>query len=111
MAALVSALASDPPAAIVFGALGDKAWEDMLGLLRSLAAPRFYVAPGGRAPAEPAALAQIAPGATAPSVESALAAARAAARGGPVLVCGSLYLVGAARARLLGLALDPIVAL
>lgn len=110
-AALVGALASDPPAAVVFGALADKPWREMLAMLREIEAPRFYVAPSGRQPADPRALAEVAPGTPAGSLGDALAAARGTAGDRAVVVCGSLYLVGEARARLLGLARDPAVAL
>jgi len=97
--------------AVVFGALAEKAWREMLGILKAVDVPRFYVAPEGREPAEPAELATLAPGAVVPSLVDALVAARSVARRSPVLVCGSLYLVGEARARLLRLQPDPIVAL
>ena len=44
-------------------------------------------------------------------VDAGLTRARELAGHRPVVVCGSLYLVGEARARLLGLRSDPIVAL
>jgi folylpolyglutamate synthase/dihydropteroate synthase len=84
---------------------------------------RVYVRPKGRAAADPAALAARVPGVAAPSLEAALdEARRAAARlaspasaapANPplIVVAGSLYLVGEARALLLGLPLDPPVAL
>jgi dihydrofolate synthase/folylpolyglutamate synthase len=109
--ALVAGLASERVGGIVFGALADKAWREMLGVLTAIDAPRFYVAPAGRAPAALGDMAELAQGKAAPSVTEALVMARAAAAASPVVVCGSLYLVGEARARLLDLALDPIVAL
>jgi len=109
--ALVAALAREEVGAVVFGALAEKAWREMLGILKAVDVPRFYVAPEGREPAEPAELATLAPGAVVPSLVDALVAARSVARRSPVLVCGSLYLVGEARARLLRLQPDPIVAL
>ncbi len=109
--ALAKALERERIGAVVFGALADKAWPEMLRAVSAIAAPRVYVAPGGRAPAEPEVLAEQAPGRAAASVVEALAAARRVAGDRPVVVCGSLYLVGEARARLLGLASDPIVAL
>lgn len=109
--ALAKALAGERIGAVVFGALADKAWREMLAAIASIPAPRVYVAPGGRAPAEPELLASVAAGAGASGVGEALAVARRTAGDRPVVVCGSLYLVGEARARLLGLAADPIVAL
>ena len=109
--ALARALEVEPPGAIVFGALGDKDWRGMLAALAAVPAPRFYVAPGGRTPADPQALAAAHPGTPCASLEEGLALARCAAGEGTVVICGSLYLVGAARARLLGLTPDAIVAL
>jgi len=109
--ALVRALAKEDVGAVVFGALADKAWREMLGVVTAIDAARIYVAPAGRAPAEPRVLASEAPGTPASTVGEALASARRAARSRVVLVCGSLYLVGEARAALLGLTPDPIVAL
>jgi dihydrofolate synthase/folylpolyglutamate synthase len=116
--ALVQALGAPPaaggakPAAIVFGALADKAWASMLDVLAALPCPRVYAAPHGRAATDPALLAGHAPGHVAASLPEALAHARGMAKdGAPVVVCGSLYLVGEARAQLLGLPEDPPVAL
>jgi dihydrofolate synthase / folylpolyglutamate synthase len=112
-AALVNALRDTKIGALVFGALADKAWREMLGVIRQIDAPRFYATPSGRAPVAPAALADVAPGraVAARALRDALVAARGVAREAPVVVCGSLYLVGEARAALLDLPLDPIVAL
>jgi dihydrofolate synthase/folylpolyglutamate synthase len=109
--ALVRALAREKVGAVVFGALGDKAWREMLGVVVDIDAPRFYAAPAGRAPADPEVLANEAPGTAMSSVGEALIEARRRAGGAPVVVCGSLYLVGEVRGRLLGIPADPIVAL
>jgi dihydrofolate synthase / folylpolyglutamate synthase len=110
--ALVHALRGvERPGALIFGALADKAWREMLPLLAELPCPRFYVAPRGRAPAEPIELAKALPGTPAPSLAEALVLARAVAGPALVVVSGSLFLVGEARARLLGLPEDPPVAL
>jgi dihydrofolate synthase/folylpolyglutamate synthase len=116
--ALVHALGEPPaaggakPAAVVFGALADKAWASMLDVLAALPCPRVYAAPRGRAATDPAILARHVPGHVAASLPDALAHARSLAKdGAPVVVCGSLYLVGQARAQLLGLPEDPPVAL
>lgn len=101
------------PGAMVFGALADKAWPAMLEILARIPCPRIYVAPHGRAAAEPAALAAHVAGRIATSLPEALRLARTAAGGPatPVVVCGSLYLVGESRALLLDLPTDPPVAL
>lgn len=124
--ALVLALADErvTPAAMVFGALADKAWSEMIDILASLPCPRIYVAPRGRAATDPAVLAARAPGRVAASLREALELARSIAspgsarsgsaangRSAPVVVCGSLYLVGEARGLLLDLPSDPPVAL
>jgi dihydrofolate synthase/folylpolyglutamate synthase len=120
-AALASYLRRTPSPALVFGALADKAWPEMIDLLAPITPQRVYVAPvvgtGGsigkpRAAAPPDELARRHPGETAPDVESALKRARAlVGQNGTVVVAGSLYLVGEARALLLGLPRDPPVAM
>ncbi|HEY6461138.1 MAG TPA: folylpolyglutamate synthase/dihydrofolate synthase family protein [Polyangiaceae bacterium] len=101
-----------PPAkvALVFGTLADKDWGPMLDALAPLADRRVYVAPSGasRNVVDPASMVARHAGATSPSVEEALATLGAHSL---VLVAGSLVLVGQARAKLLGLARDPSVAL
>jgi len=117
--ALVHGLADEatrgaaPPGAMVFGALADKQWLEMLDVLAEIACPRVYVAPKGRAAAPPAALAAHVAGHLGGSIAEGLRVARAAAGSpaSPVVVCGSLYLVGEARAQLLELEMDPPVAL
>lgn len=101
----------NPPRAIIFGSLADKAWSTMLDQLSSLPCPRIYVAPRGRAATDPALLAAHAPGRICGSIAEALAHARALPGDTPIVVCGSLYLVGEARAHLLGLPEDPPVGL
>jgi len=100
--ALVQTLRGEDVGAVVFGALADKDWRAMLSALDAVDAPRFFAAPHGR----PAALLD---GAT--SLDEALAAARRVAGSRTVVICGSIYLVGEARAKLLGLPSDPPVAL
>jgi dihydrofolate synthase/folylpolyglutamate synthase len=98
--------------ALVFGAMADKDYAGMLSVLGPLAATRVYVAPGGRKAADPAALASLCAGTPAITVTEALARARL--RVGPeglVVVAGSIFLVGEARAALLGLPRDPPIAL
>jgi len=111
--ALAAHLAGHPAErALVFGALGDKAWAAMLDRLAPLfSAGRVYVAPQGRAPAPPDALAARHPGAVAASVKEACAMARALAGTREVVVAGSIFLVGEARAGLLSLPFDRFVAL
>jgi len=111
MAALVASLRHQQIGAVIFGALADKAWRPMLERLATLDAPRFYVSPQGRAPAKAEELNEVARGRGEASLGEALRSARAVAGALPVVICGSLYLVGEARATLLDLPRDPTVAL
>ncbi|MBI2394472.1 MAG: bifunctional folylpolyglutamate synthase/dihydrofolate synthase [Deltaproteobacteria bacterium] len=103
------------PRALVFGAMGDKAWGTMVRELSRRFVSRVYVAPdaagAGRAAAAPAALQAIDQGgAVSGSLAKGLARARAdVGRAGLVVVAGSLYLVGEARSLLLGEERDPQV--
>lgn len=98
--------------ALVFGAVADKHWIEMLTILAPTARHRFYVEPGGRKAAPTVEMAKLFAGASVGSVESALVAARrAVGRDGLVVVGGSVFLAGAARAGLLGLQRDPAVGL
>lgn len=97
---------------LVFGALNTKNWRAMLRRLESVAGHRVYVAPPISKAVDPHELAQFCPGEVAPSVADALARARAlVGPRGVVVVTGSTFLVGAARALLLNLPTDPAVAL
>lgn len=98
--------------ALLFGAMADKDWPGMLEILAPLAEHRVYVAPGGRQPAEPSELVARFGGTIADSVEDGLAKARdAVGKDGLVVIAGSIFLVGEARALLLGIERDPPVAL
>lgn len=93
---------------LVFGALEDKPWPPMLDRLAPLAKRRHYAPPleatAGRRSVDGRLLAEAWPGSVHASVEDALSSAlENAAEGGLVVVAGSIFLVGAARARLLGL--------
>ena len=102
----------DRPLALVFGALADKDHRGSLGLLAPLTEARFYTEPKGRAPASPEELTRTAEGVACASLDDALVKARAAVgTEGLVLVCGSVYLVGEARAKVRGEPIDPPVAL
>ncbi|AKT38772.1 bifunctional folylpolyglutamate synthase/dihydrofolate synthase [Chondromyces crocatus] len=115
-AALATALAEEAiepeQVTLLFGALEDKAWPEMLRLLAPLAARRVYTAPQGRSPAPLASLVAIASGETEPEPKAALARALAMTPpGGLCLIAGSIYLVGALRASILGFEPDPAIAL
>lgn len=114
MRALVETLAAEglTPAAVVFGAMADKDYRATLALLATAGGRRVYVEPAGRAPATREDLIRLFPGEPSADVPEALARARElAGPAGLVLVTGSLYLVGEARAVLLGLPRDPPIAL
>jgi dihydrofolate synthase/folylpolyglutamate synthase len=98
--------------ALVFGALTTKNWRAMLKRLENVAGHRVYVAPPTDKAADPNEMAAYLHGETSPDVRQALERARGlvGARG-VVVVTGSTYLVGAARAHLLNLPTDPAVAL
>jgi dihydrofolate synthase/folylpolyglutamate synthase len=98
--------------ALVFGSMADKDYPRMLAALAPLAHHRLYVTPEGRRAADPAAMTSIAPGVVASSPDHALELGRkAVGASGLVVVTGSIFLVGAVRALLLGLPRDPAIAL
>ena len=114
MTALTSYLRQrgDRRIALVFGSVADKDWGTMLGMISPLAEQRFFVEPGGRAAAPLEEMARRFGGRVVSSVPDALRAAReSVGHDGLVVVAGSIFLVGNARASLLGLDRDPPVAL
>lgn len=113
VAALCASTSLPEVGAVVFGASVDKPWASMLSQLaaRFPDARRFYAAaPLPRAVA-PDAMRLALDGVASPSPAEALAAALAVRGDGVVLACGSLYLVAAVRAAVLGVANDPPVGL
>jgi dihydrofolate synthase / folylpolyglutamate synthase len=98
--------------ALVFGALADKRWPEMLTPLAPLCARRYYTEPKGRPPAALTDLRALAPGEALAEPRAAIDRAIAESRpGDTVLVAGSIYLVGEIRAYLLGIEADPVIAL
>ncbi|APR81124.1 Dihydrofolate synthase [Minicystis rosea] len=98
--------------ALVFGALADKRWPEMLRQIAPVASRRYYAEPKGRAPAPLAELCQVAPGEAVAEPRAAIRRALAESRAGDVvLVTGSIYLVGEVRSELLGIEADPVIAL
>ena len=115
-AALAAALAEEAPdpgaTTLLFGALADKSWAEMLGVLAPRASRRVYTSPRGRLPAPLEALAAVAPGeAIAEPAAALLRALAITPPGGTCVVTGSIYLIGELRAALLGIRADPIIAL
>lgn len=100
LARSIPALARGRPVRLVFGALQDKDVQAMLAVLGPLAASVHYCAPDSPRAVRPEELAKLWPGEIHASALDALQAARR--EQGVVLCAGSLYLVGAVRALLLG---------
>jgi dihydrofolate synthase / folylpolyglutamate synthase len=98
--------------ALVFGTVVGKDYKAMLQRLAQAAAHRVYVAPPVDRAEDPAKYQSVLPGEIARDVPSALLRARALVGvDGVVVVTGSIFLVGAARATLLDLPRDPAVGL
>ncbi len=98
--------------AVVFGTVQGKSYKAMLKRLEPVAGHRVYVAPPVMNAQDPDSFPPILSGEVASTVESALERAREiVGETGVVVVTGSTFLVGAARAILLNLPRDPAVAL
>lgn len=96
--------------ALIFGAIEGKNYRAMLRRLENVAGHRVYVAPPIHKGIDPRKFVPLLPGEVAESVPRALEIARARVGiKGLVVVTGSIFLVGAARAALLGLPTDPAV--
>lgn len=94
--------------ALVFGAVEGKSWKAMLARLEHCAAHRIYVKPEVDRALPPEPMAQAYSGEIASSIADALRRARGVVgQSGLVVVTGSVFLVGPARALLLGLPTDP----
>src|SRR5262249_19112607 len=106
-AALARVLADSPlRPGLICGVMADKQGDEIGRLLLPHVARVFFTAPANERACPPEELRRrldgIAPeSTTAPSVEAALAAALEEAPGEPIIVAGSLYLVGEARSLLL----------
>jgi dihydrofolate synthase/folylpolyglutamate synthase len=96
--------------ALVFGAIEPKNWRAMLARLDHVAGHRLFVAPPVNKAVDPQKMADAVGGEVCASISDALARARElVGSAGLVVVTGSTFLVGAARALLLGLPTDPAV--
>ena len=94
--------------ALVFGAVEGKNWMSMLDRLEHSAAHRYYVAPPVERAVDPKKMVAHYSGTVTSSVAEAIELARAKVGSqGLVVVTGSIVLVGAARALLLNLEVDP----
>jgi dihydrofolate synthase/folylpolyglutamate synthase len=97
---------------LVFGTIVGKNYKAMLKRLESVAGHRIYVAPPVAGAEDPRKFQNVLSGELAEDVKSALERARQIVGSkGVVVVTGSCFLVGAARAILLNLPLDPAVAM
>lgn len=97
---------------LVFGTIKGKNYKAMLQRLEPVAAHRVFVAPPVPSAEDPNKFTEVVSGEVAGDVASALARARQIVGAhGVVVVTGSSFLVGAARAELLNLPSDPAVAL
>jgi dihydrofolate synthase/folylpolyglutamate synthase len=111
-ASLMGAVGSRRDVALVFGALEKKNWRAMLARLDHTAAHHVFTAPPTAGAADPREMAAAVGGEVVPDIKEALARARQlVGPRGLVVVTGSTLLVGPARAILLGLETDPVVAL
>jgi dihydrofolate synthase / folylpolyglutamate synthase len=98
--------------ALVFGTVVGKDYKAMLQRLAQSAAHRIYVAPPIDRAEDPNKYLSVLPGEVAGDIPGALVRARALVGiDGVVVVTGSIFLVGAARAALLDLPRDPAVGL
>jgi dihydrofolate synthase / folylpolyglutamate synthase len=96
--------------ALVFGAISSKNWRAMLKRLETVAGHRVFVAPPVKRAVDPYEMSAAFAGEVAEGVPDALARARQlVGQRGLVVVTGSIFLVGAARASLLNLPTDPAI--
>jgi len=96
--------------ALVFGAIASKNWRAMLKRLETVAGHRVFVAPPIKKAVDPYEMSAAIAGEVAEGVPDALARARQlVGQRGLVVVTGSIFLVGAARASLLNLPTDPAI--
>ncbi len=98
--------------ALVFGTIQGKSYKAMLQRLEPVAGHRIYVAPPVPNAEDPQKFTRVLSGEVAQDISTALARARKLVGShGVVVVTGSSFLVGAARAELLNLPSDPAVAM
>ena len=107
-ASLIEAVGNRRNVALVFGALESKNWKATLDRLEHIASHRVYVKAAVAKGVEPYHFVDHLPGEIAEDIPAALEKARAivGARG-LVVITGSVFVVGPARAYLLDLPLDP----
>ncbi len=96
---------------LLFGAMADKDWRGMLATLRPHVDEVVAAAPDLPRAERPETIAAEAGAHPASSLQDAVAKARALAGEGEVIVAGSIYLMGAVRALVLGIDPDPPIAM
>lgn len=107
---LLGEIESRREVALVFGTLETKNWRAMLDRLEHVVGHRVYVKPSVARALDPKLMADQVKGEICESVGDALARARGlVGPRGVVVVTGSIFLAGEARALLLGLPVDPPV--
>ncbi|MGE0787944.1 MAG: folylpolyglutamate synthase/dihydrofolate synthase family protein [Sandaracinaceae bacterium] len=107
--ALAAALAAEATRrTLVFGAMRDKAHDEMLAILRPFVGQVVLTQVPMERAAPPDELGEP-DDVRAPDVPSALALARSL--GAPIVVAGSIFVMAQARAQLLGIAADPLIAM
>jgi len=98
------------PRVLIFGAMADKDYPQMLALLAPHVEHVIYLQPQLPRAATPEQLQGCLPGAAANGAADALRRARRAASGGGVVICaGSIFAVAELRARALRLRSDPLI--
>lgn len=115
--ALAAFLASAPRASgardvLVFGAMADKAWREMLAILAPCVDAVVCVAPPLARAERPEVLAAACGGEAGGGVIAGLERARVLAGvAGRVIVCGSIFVLAEARAHVLGIDQEPLIAM
>ncbi|AKF06178.1 bifunctional folylpolyglutamate synthase/dihydrofolate synthase [Sandaracinus amylolyticus] len=111
--ALAAHLASLPrtgPRVLVFGAMADKPWREMLDILRPQVDKFVAVAPDMPRAERADAIASHARAESAPTIPAGVDRARArAGTGGLVIVAGSIFVLAEARAHVLGVENEPAI--
>ncbi|MBN8611301.1 MAG: bifunctional folylpolyglutamate synthase/dihydrofolate synthase [Deltaproteobacteria bacterium] len=102
----------DAARVLVFGAMADKDWTSMLLVLQPHVDAIVTVAPPLARAEKAEVIAEAVGGSAAPSViDGVEEAKRRAGEGGTVIVCGSIFVLAEARAHVLGLAQEPLIAM
>ncbi|MBX7194703.1 MAG: bifunctional folylpolyglutamate synthase/dihydrofolate synthase [Sandaracinaceae bacterium] len=97
---------------LLFGAMADKAWREMLAILVPHVDEVVAVAPPlGRAEKADVIAREVAGHAAATVIEGVEESRRLAGQGGTVIVCGSIFVLAEARAHVLGITQEPLIAM